>query len=502
MSQRIDRRRFLLGSGGAMLALPMLEYFAPRTAFGAAAPPPKRFVLLVHSHGRLTGNGRGSPRQDEWVPAAAGALPAGAPSPMLAALAPIRDQIVIVDGVDNIVRHATGHGDGHYSAERTCLTAMRQKADGSGGGPSIDYVVGTRIRPNASARTSVVIPASVAQAEWSYDAHHFFGSGGSSPTRISVDPKKAITELFGPPVVAGPPPALILHDRLVARRASILDDVAGSFTALRGKVNAADRARLDAHAEFIRSLETRYAGGAGGGVTAQGYVRPSEAAVFDYKSTSYSRGRVDEQTVPSQIENLVMALAGDVVRSASLHFYIGYDPVFPSEFSPATSPFEAGNFHAMIHDTPQVTLPNAPSLRKAFNFYARMFTRLVQRLGEVTDTDGSKLIDNTLVLWVSDMGYGAAHHDFNIPVVMAGMPNAFPKGRGRAVFHDRRTLGDLYAHVLRIFGGSDTTFGEVGTLGSVTGRADTGNDGFYSGWSGYDNYIGWGTPLHRGAIDL
>jgi len=34
MQQRIDRRRFLVGAGGALLALPMLEAHAPRVAFG------------------------------------------------------------------------------------------------------------------------------------------------------------------------------------------------------------------------------------------------------------------------------------------------------------------------------------------------------------------------------------------------------------------------------------------------------------------------------------
>ena len=37
------RRAFLRGAGGIVLALPFLEYFAPRPA--QAAPPPKRYVF-------------------------------------------------------------------------------------------------------------------------------------------------------------------------------------------------------------------------------------------------------------------------------------------------------------------------------------------------------------------------------------------------------------------------------------------------------------------------
>ncbi len=90
-------------------------------------------------------NGNSGAVQDGWSPATTtGPIPAGV-SPLLAALDPIRSEIVTVDAVDNIVRHA-GSGasgpDGHYFPERTCMTCVLPKADGSGGGPSIDFVAG------------------------------------------------------------------------------------------------------------------------------------------------------------------------------------------------------------------------------------------------------------------------------------------------------------------------------------------------------------------------
>ena len=39
-TQSLDRRRFLTGAGGALLALPMLESLAPRAALGAVPPAP------------------------------------------------------------------------------------------------------------------------------------------------------------------------------------------------------------------------------------------------------------------------------------------------------------------------------------------------------------------------------------------------------------------------------------------------------------------------------
>ena len=96
------------------------------------------------------------------------------------------------------------------------------------------------------------------------------------------------------------------------------------------------------------------------------------------------------------------------------------------------------------------------------------------------------------------MGYGSSHFDFNLPVVMAGMKDAFPKGQGRHVVSaPRRSMGDLYAQVLRMLGGTDTTFGATGTVGSIAAGA-----GLNAG-SGFDGgYVTSSLPLHLGPLDL
>ena len=70
---------------------------------------------------------------------------------------------------------------------------------------------------------------------------------------------------------------------------------------------------------------------------------------------------------------------------------------------------------------------------------------------------------------MSDLGYGSGHYCYNYPVVLAGMKSAFPKGQGRHVVGQVNSLGDLYAQVLRMLGGTDATFGSTGTLSSAVG---------------------------------
>jgi len=491
MNQKLDRRKFLAGAGGALLALPMLETFAPRVGFADVPAPPKRVLFVFHAHGRPIGNGKNG--NDNWSPGTAGALPDSGPiSPALEALGPIRDKIVTIDGIDNIVRAATGDPGGHGSAGATALTCAMPIYKGfdhdTATGPSIDYVVGERLRANASMQPSIVFPAQYAGA--GYGGYWFRGPGGSPPYKASSRPEQVIEDLFAGIQQPDMPPSATpsLHDRLVSRRVSILDGVAKSFQALRGKLNAADRDRLDQHAEFIQAVEKSLAGGAT--LPTESCVVPDVGAIPSYAGTN-DRGQKDAITTPYQIENVIQALACDITRVAALEFHASYQPVFPSEL-PNGGKIVSSGWHTLIHGTPSLTSDDADLLTTAFQYFAKSFTKVVQRLEQLTDVDGHPMLDSTLVVWLSDMGYGASHYDWNLPVVMAGMPSAFPNGQGRHVVMNRRTLGDLYAQILRMVGGTDTTFGETGKLGDLS------SDPFTS--SGMD--VTTATPLHMGPIDL
>lgn len=515
MNQRIDRRHFLLGTAGAVLAVPMLESLSPRGARGQPMTPPKRLVIVLHSNGRLVANGRPA---DWWSPGpSTRALSAGAaPSPMLAELAPIADRIVTVDGIDNRLRHASGDADGHFDPERTLLTNAKPVSYGQGGGPSLDYVAGLRLRSGPGMRASVVIPASATPEGAYFEDHRCWGEGGTRATTITGNPEYAVGELFGerPPPEGEPPPSRpSLRDRLNARRGSLLDGVRESLSSLRGRVSTRDRERLDRHADFIQRVQARVTAPATM-VRGASCMRPDETMMphvtpsnwEEYTRTGlgpeFLRGRQDSLTTPYQIENLVQALACDVVRSAV--FTLCGDPEWSSEF-PGGSPFSADDsVHGTVHGTPRIddsseTMSNATNLRTGFQAFGRQFRSLVERLGEMEDVDGTRLLDNTLVLWISELGYGSEHTVFNLPVVLAGMPGAFDRGQGRHVVEDRRSTGDLHAQVLRMLGGSDTSFGPTGTIGSLADEWGTGD--IHPDY-GLPDFIERATPLHSGPLDL
>jgi hypothetical protein len=474
----IDRRRFLLGAGGAMLTLPILESLWPRRAYAQMMAPPRRFVLVTHGQGA---------NFDRWKPAVAGALPAsGSISPLLAPLDRHKDKIVVISGVDNVTRHAIDDGDGHRPANASILTASQPNS-----APSLDFVVGERLR-GASERANVLFHGSPDGSSATF--HYSRAAGMIQPTQaISGNPRRAAEVLFtnvADPMM--PMPTLSRRDRLRAQRAGILSAVRTQLGTLRGRLPQEDRERLDAHVAHLETLERRSTGG--GSMSASPSCRRPDLATLPSLDAMWpGEGDRDNLSTPAQIDNLVRALACDVTRVAALHFNVAHDPRFPWLFGGDRTRAVTGfnDWHDMVH-MGWSNATGAPSpldrLVTGQRFYAEMFALLLDRLASTIDLDGRPMLDSTLVLWVSEFGNAGSHQVTRLPVVLAGLGSAFAKNRHLDLTETRPTTGDLFATVLRLLGGSDTTFGMTGML--ATAHAD---------WAGQFRTP---YPFHKGPIAL
>ena len=139
---RVSRRRFLKGltlAGSAVqIGLPPLVSMFNSTgtayaAAGAAKPIESRFVFWF--------NGNGIPER-YWIPSETGTdfhL-----SPALAPLAPFRNDIHVLSGLDNQAATASGPGNGHHKAISGVTTCTPFTGHGAGG-PSIDQAVAAKI---------------------------------------------------------------------------------------------------------------------------------------------------------------------------------------------------------------------------------------------------------------------------------------------------------------------------------------------------------------------
>ncbi len=73
--------------------------------------------------------------------------------------------------------------------------------------------------------------------------------------------------------------------------------------------------------------------------------------------------------------------------------------------------------HNMSHRTDD---GSRNQMTRIYRFYSELFAYLVDRLANVIEPDGTRLLDNTLVLWGSEICHGRSHSFDNIPFVVAG----------------------------------------------------------------------------------
>jgi hypothetical protein len=449
----LDRRRFLVGAGGAALALPLLESLWPSRVRAQSVSPPRRFVLITH--------GQGAPFE-RWAPPAPGPLPATGPiSAILEPLSHHRERLLVISGVDNAARYIIYNSDGHSAANATLLTANLPMA-----APSLDFVVGQRIGAGTE-RPSVLIQASPGDSSALY--HYSSVAGRVQATQaVSGNPLWAAQALFTN--LRDPTPLLLpsRRERLQAQRQGILSAVRSELSQLTRRLPAEDRERLGVHVEHIRALEAR-SGPPVERPQSPSCRRPDLGAIPDLVPNGPNHGDTDDISTPAQIDNLVRALACDITRVAALQFGISDGPRFPWLFGGDREAVHAGyaNWHDMVHRAWQNDDGSPSPLRRlvtGFKFYSSSVALLLDRLASAIDLDGRPLLDSTLVLWVSEFGDASVHSTSNLPVVMAGMGSAFQKGRYLDLQASRPTTGDLYAQVLRLLGEPDETFGLTGTV--------------------------------------
>src|SRR5690606_21470437 len=68
------------------------------------------------------------------------------------------------------------------------------------------------------------------------------------------------------------------------------------------------------------------------------------------------------------------------------------------------------------------------TLARVYRWYAQRFAYLLDRLANTPDVDGTSVLDNTLILWGTELGVGWTHKLDNVPFILAGGANSRLRG--------------------------------------------------------------------------
>jgi|SRR5450432_344679 Protein of unknown function (DUF1552) len=452
MSFRLTRRGFLRGASGVTLALPLLE---SRLGRAQAASVPTRLVIYETGEGNLT---------TRWMPTAQ-AGDALQLSEMLQPLLNHQSKMVVISGVSNKVAHMHTSND-HNMCGHTVMTSALIDAAGTGVfdakamvqqgslclGPSIDQYLADQLKISLPINLAVGSAEPAENQMW-YKVKPAGSTGDNPVAAMSNDPVKAFKTYLAGLSATAPMTMSTRADRFLSQRASVLDSVWTSFQSLNAKVSTADRLRLQAHADAIRAIEQKTT-----------YVAPAQCGgVTQTVPTNWTQPK-DPNFVGMDVQaNLMIDVMVNVLACGANRIVTLQDTLYDDvkfEFLPVGP---VTGWHAQVHNDPTLMLGYAsnndnPTLKAGFLYYASVFNRLLDKMDAVVEPNGMTLLDNSLVLWISEFGTGQTHSVTNLPVVIAGGAQGQIK-TNRYLARPNATLGDLYTSVLNAFGVPATSFG-------------------------------------------
>jgi len=392
---RLSRRQLLQHLGVGAAAAPFLPLLRAR---GQDALYPKRLVLFYTPHGTVYENWKPNGGERDF-----------SLSPILGSLERHRDRLNVLDGLR--IQHSRVPAPPHTEGMGLVWTGSHL---GQGNtfmiqdypidwveGPSVDQVVAQRIGGETAYRS---LELGVKSAGSSPTSRMIY-AGARQPVQPEADPARAFDRLFGGAVPgSAPDPAVVAR---MQRRASVLDVVAGQLTALQPRVARDDRLKIDAHLTALRALEQRT------------MYQPATCAPPE-------RGSADDipRLLELQTDLLVSALACDRTRVASIQLRFG-----DNDNDPYTWLGIQRGHHDISHDGDSNVTSRA-ELTSIYTWYADRFAELLDKLAAVEEGAGGTLLDNTLVVWGSEIGKGNSHAFERVPFVLAGAAGgSLPTGR-------------------------------------------------------------------------
>lgn len=401
---RISRRTLLGG-----LALPPLVsmFNSTGTAYAAAtgktaAPIESRFVLWF--------NGNGVPER-YWIPTETGRdfqL-----SPCLRPLAPFRDQLHVLSGLDNAAAALPGPGNGHHNSMSALMSCTTFTGRGAGGA-SIDQAIAGKVGGDSRFRS---LQVGVSQESFGESIQRNMSwSGYDRALPPEMIPHRFFDRLFG-----------AREEGWVNRKRSILDAVREDAKTLKAKLPTDDAQRVDEHLASVRDLERAIAG------LPEEYRRvdPPE---FDGDMKDWPR------IAKIQSDLLAQALITRQTRVASYMLtkcqglarfpWLGYT---------------AARHHDYTHQDGRAPgadgLDGQRILRDICRWHVEEFAYLLGRLKATPEGDGT-LLDNTVLLFVHEHAEANSHKNNGLAAIVAG--NAGKRLALGAHSKVTGTVGDLY----------------------------------------------------------
>jgi hypothetical protein len=431
----LSRRLFLRGAG-VVMALPWLEslpvWGAAAEAPQTASTLPKRFVVQFMGTGISPNN---------WSAKGEGAsMELGK---CLQPLEPYKTKLNVINGLFN--RPSTGVGI-HPGMTGNILSGMPlTKGAVLHGGISVDQVLASRLGQDTM-QPSLVLACEqplTGYHETNFSmaySSHISWQTADSPVDVEVYPSQAFDSLF--------------ENSGSRRMESILDRVSAEANGLRRSISQNDRTKLDEYLTSVREVEQR-------AQKMRGDMGKAADRAKDRGKSLIAMKRPDDG-LPEDIRDhmrlmcdiMALAIQTDKTRIATM--------LMCRDLSGLFYPFlnvRDAHHPASHHDTSDDYL-------RITQYYISQLAYLAGRLQAMPEGQGT-VLDNTCLLWLSNMFSGSNHDNSTLPILtLGGLGGTLATGRVlnyRDKGDDNRKLCSLYLSLMDRMGVKLEHFGDADT---------------------------------------
>lgn len=404
-------RRTVLRASGIALSLPMLDVMNPAFGFDRAEQP-KRMVLICNALGL-------------YPPSLFPTTPGNdyESTEYLELLKEHRSDFTLFSGLS----HPDQNGKEPHDTEMTFLTAaINPGLGGFKNTVSVDQVAAMHL--GHTTRFPSITLGSNTQESQSYNSNGVMLPADNRPSRV-------FAKLF----LAGSPEEQRRQRQRLADGRSILDAVGDRTKALNRRVSGGDRKQLDEYFAAIRTAEKELA-------ASEAWLdRPkpevNAKAPKDIAEPSELLGRI------RALMNLIpLMLQTDSTRVISL--------MIQADHGVPNIPGVQGEHHPLSHHGQDPS--KIAQLNIIESGILAEFSDLLTQLGQRSE-QGERLLDETAVLFGSNLGNANAHDPTNLPIILAG--GGYKHGRYVAHDKERNTpLSNLFVTLLQRMGVESDSF--------------------------------------------
>ena len=407
----ISRRKFIK-AGGATMALPFLHSVPEAMAAAKKGEKPDKKLVIMYIPNGIVRRCFFPGEEEGTLPGFVGGFnadktknqkrkqnkPGIYPLELTSTMQPLADHtrdVTLITGLDRTFKNGQDvHAQG-ASCYLTSLSPVQAAEQGikHPNGRSLDQVIGDKLGHKTVLNTLEISCNGfrAPKEPIEFDNISWYGPGKIAPS--IRNPRKLYDRLFS-------------KDSFRAHVADISDLVLADAKSLSRKLSTDDRATMDEFMTMVRDVEVRMAKLEK--LLANADIKVPKIEVLP--RGEYIRLQADLMLLAFQmgITNVSTFMIGPERWDATLM----YEGVFDKPVQ----------HHNMTHNQKG---KGYLELAKIDFFHMQQYAYVIKRMKEIKESDGSTMLDNSLITYGAALGDGATHQYFDLPMIVAG------KGQGQ-----------------------------------------------------------------------